>query len=125
MFLPLENYWNKLRKGLMNEHLPTGNFLSTFVGGNGAKHVKGNEQTGVMQPVSMLLRFYGTDNKAIAEAVGAKKFAMAKRADYPEEIPVYFNGNFGLGMTLCWSRGFFRIGITKCSLIRFGRISSM
>ena len=73
----------------------------------GAQYEKGDDVSGKMQPVSILLRFYGTDNKAIAEAVGAKKLALAKRSDYPEQIPVYFDGNFSKWNDLVLEQGIF------------------
>ncbi len=66
--------------------------LSVFVG---AKCSKGDEKTGKMQPVSMIIRCYATDNKTIAETISVVNPAMAKRRDYPDPIPVYFNGHFG------------------------------
>ncbi|MGG1573224.1 FAD-dependent oxidoreductase [Fictibacillus sp. NRS-1165] len=60
----------------------------------GANYTKGDRKTGKMQPVSMVLRCYGTNNKEIAEAIAVSTPAMATRADHPEPIPVYFNGAF-------------------------------
>lgn len=60
----------------------------------GAEFRKGDGKTGKMQPVSMLLRCFGTDNQKIYDAIGAERVARAKRADYPDEIPVYFRGSF-------------------------------
>ncbi len=60
----------------------------------GAKFCKGDLKTGKTQPVSMVLRCYATDNFKIAEELGAVEPAMAKRRDYPDLIPVYFNGTF-------------------------------
>jgi hypothetical protein len=58
----------------------------------GADYSKGEKKTGKMQPVSMLLRCYGTDNRRIAEAIGASEPAFATRPDYPDPFPVYFSG---------------------------------
>jgi len=58
----------------------------------GANYSKGEKKTGKMQPVSMLLRCYGTDNRRIAEAIGASEPAIATRPDYPDPFPVYFSG---------------------------------
>ncbi|WP_261133993.1 FAD-dependent oxidoreductase [Bacillus sp. Marseille-Q3570] len=65
--------------------------VATFAGAN---YRKGESKTGKMQPVSMMLRFHGTDTKKIADAISVSEPAMAKRDDYPEPIPVYFNGSF-------------------------------
>lgn len=61
------------------------------VAAGGGSH-KGHEQTGKMQPVSMLLRCFGTDNAVIAEQIAESQPAMASRPDHPEPFPVYFNG---------------------------------
>jgi hypothetical protein len=55
---------------------------------------KGEEGTGKMQPVSMLMHFHNVDTKTIAATLGEVSPAMAKRPDHPEPIPVYFNGTF-------------------------------
>jgi hypothetical protein len=60
----------------------------------GANSRKGDEKTGKMQPISMLLRCYGTENARIAEEIAVSEPAMASRADHPEPFPVYFNGSF-------------------------------
>ncbi|PLR86557.1 hypothetical protein CVD25_03575 [Bacillus canaveralius] len=60
----------------------------------GANYTKGDRKTGKMQPVSMVLRCFGTNNKEIAETIAVSTPAMATRSDYPEPIPVYFNGTF-------------------------------
>ncbi|MBP1930858.1 FAD-dependent oxidoreductase [Ammoniphilus resinae] len=60
----------------------------------GASYIKGDRKTGKMQPVSMILRCFGTNNQEIVDAIAVTKPAMAKRADYPNPIPVYFNGSF-------------------------------
>jgi hypothetical protein len=62
--------------------------------GAGADFRKGDRETGKMQPVSMLLRCFGTDNQKIYDAIGAERVARARRADHPVEIPVYFRGSF-------------------------------
>jgi hypothetical protein len=60
----------------------------------GASSWKGDKKTGKMQPISMLLRCYGTDNARIAEEIAVSEPAMATRPDHPEPFPVYFNGAF-------------------------------
>jgi FAD dependent oxidoreductase len=60
----------------------------------GANYTKGDKTTGKMQPVSMVLRCFGTNNKEIADAIAVSQPAMATRTDYPQPIPVYFNGSF-------------------------------
>ncbi|WP_062234652.1 FAD-dependent oxidoreductase [Fictibacillus sp. FJAT-27399] len=60
----------------------------------GANYTKGDRKTGKMQPVSMVLRCFGTNNQQIADAIAISTPAMATRSDYPEPIPVYFNGAF-------------------------------
>lgn len=60
----------------------------------GAQFRKGEKKTGKMQPVSMLLRCFGTDNQKIYDAIGEGEPGWAKRADYPDPIPVYFRGKF-------------------------------
>ncbi|MDN4073057.1 FAD-dependent oxidoreductase [Fictibacillus terranigra] len=60
----------------------------------GANYTKGDQSTGKMQPVSMVLRSYGTNNQEIADAIAVSKPAMATRSDHPEPFPVYFNGTF-------------------------------
>ena len=59
-----------------------------------ANRGKGERATGKMQPISMLLRCYGTDNKRIAEEIAVSEPAMATRPDHPVPFPVYFNGSF-------------------------------
>lgn len=58
----------------------------------GGGFTKGHSQTGKMQPISMLLRCFGTDNVRIAEQITDSEPAMATRPDHPEPFPVYFNG---------------------------------
>jgi hypothetical protein len=60
----------------------------------GANSWMGEKETGKMQPVSMLLNCYGTDNRRIAEEIAVSEPAMATRPDHPEPFPVYFNGTF-------------------------------
>ncbi|WP_167577974.1 FAD-dependent oxidoreductase [Ammoniphilus sp. YIM 78166] len=60
----------------------------------GANYRKGDKETGKMQPVSMVLRCFGTNNQAIADAIAVRQPAMATRADHPVPFPVYFNGAF-------------------------------
>ena len=59
----------------------------------GAKFRVGNISTGKMQPVSMLLRCFGTDNEKVAKDMGATRIARATRADHPVPFPVYFRGS--------------------------------
>jgi hypothetical protein len=61
----------------------------------GAGFRMGQEGTGKMQPVSMLLQFHRVDTRAIAEALAEVPPAMASRADHPDPFPVYFNGHLG------------------------------
>lgn len=60
----------------------------------GADFRKGQKNTGKMQPVSMLLRCFGTDNQKIFDAIGEGEAGWGKRRDYPDPIPVYFRGRF-------------------------------
>lgn len=60
----------------------------------GANSWKGDRETGKMQPISMLLRCYGTENARIAKEIAVSEPAMATRPDHPEPFPVYFNGSF-------------------------------
>lgn len=68
---------------------------------------KGQEQTGKMQPVSMILHFHGVDTKKIADAIADCRPAMATRPDHPEPFPVYFNGTFGKWNDLTLAEGVF------------------
>lgn len=61
----------------------------------GGSFNKGHEKTGKMQPVSMILNFFGTDNNKICDSIGVTKPALAKKHDLEKPIPVYFNGSFG------------------------------
>ena len=58
----------------------------------GAEFRMGHEETGKMQPVSMLLRCFGTDNEKVVRALADSPIARATRADHPEPFPVYFRG---------------------------------
>jgi hypothetical protein len=73
----------------------------------GASYSKGEKKSGKMQPVSMLMRFYGTDNRRIAEAIAASEPAMATRPDYPDPFPVYFNGTLGQWNEVILEQGIF------------------
>ena len=73
----------------------------------GADFRRGHSQTGKMQPVSMLLRCFGTDNARIADQIGVTEPAMAKRPDYPDPFPVYFNGTFSRWNDIVLSEGLF------------------
>ena len=73
----------------------------------GAKYGKGDDKTGKMQPVSMIIRCYATDNNKIAEQISVVTPAMAKRRDHPTPIPVYFNGHFGRWNDYVLEKGIF------------------
>lgn len=73
----------------------------------GASSWKGDKKTGKMQPVSMLLRCYGTDNRRIAKEIAVSEPAMATRADHPEPFPVYFNGSFSNWNDVVLEQGIF------------------
>jgi hypothetical protein len=60
----------------------------------GADFRRGDRVTGKMQPVSMVLRCFGTENARIAEQFADSPPAMATSARHPEPFPVYFNGTF-------------------------------
>ncbi|GBD49837.1 FAD-dependent oxidoreductase [Methylopila sp. Yamaguchi] len=60
----------------------------------GAPTRKGEEGTGKMQPVSMLMHFHRVDTRLIAKTLGEVGPAMADKAGESEPIPVYFNGTF-------------------------------
>lgn len=62
--------------------------------GAGAEFWVGQRQTGKMQPVSMLLRCFGTDNTRIADQIADSPPAMARRKGDSDPFPVYFNGTF-------------------------------
>ena len=55
---------------------------------------KGEEGTGKMQPVSMLMHFHRVDTRLIARTLGEVAPAMAEKPGQAEPIPVYFNGTF-------------------------------
>lgn len=59
----------------------------------GAGFRKGRKETGKMQPVSMLLRCFGTENEKVFDAMGQGEAAMATRADHPAPFPAYFRGS--------------------------------
>lgn len=59
----------------------------------GAEFRMGNEQTGKMQPVSMLLRCFGTDNEKVAKAMCDSTVARAAKRDHNDPFPVYFRGS--------------------------------
>lgn len=61
----------------------------------GAQYRKGDARTGKMQPVSMLLRCFGTNNERIFDAIGDGQSARAKRPGSSDPILVYFRGHFG------------------------------
>jgi hypothetical protein len=73
----------------------------------GARFRLGQEGTGKMQPVSMLLHFHNVDTRAIADALSERKPAMAGRPEHPEPFPVYFNGHFGKWNALIREQGLF------------------
>lgn len=73
----------------------------------GANSRKGDKTTGKMQPISMLLRCYGTENARIAENIAVSEPAMATRADHPEPFPVYFNGSFSQWNDVIMEQGIF------------------
>lgn len=60
----------------------------------GAPTRKGEEGTGKMQPVSMLMHFHRVDTRLIAKTLGEVGPAMADKPGESEPIPVYFNGTF-------------------------------
>lgn len=73
----------------------------------GAEFRSGHSQTGKMQPVSMVLRCFSTDNARIAEEIAVSEPAMAKRPDFPDPFPVYFNGSFSRWNDIVLSEGLF------------------
>lgn len=73
----------------------------------GANSWMGEKETGKMQPVSMLLNCYGTDNRRIAEEIAVSEPAMATRPDHPEPFPVYFNGAFSKWNDIVLEQGIF------------------
>lgn len=62
--------------------------------GAGAGFRLGHPRTGKMQPVSMILRCFGTDNEQIAAQFAESPPAMAPGRDGAGPFPVYFNGTF-------------------------------
>jgi hypothetical protein len=75
--------------------------------GAGAKFRRGHSTSGKMQPVSMLLRCFGTDNARIAEEIAVSEPAMAKRPEFPDPFPVYFNGSFARWNDIVLEQGLF------------------
>lgn len=75
--------------------------------GAGAEFRAGHSQTGKMQPVSMVLRCFGTDNQRIADEIAVSAPAMATRADHPVPFPVYFNGSFSAWNEIVIEEGIF------------------
>ncbi|MCF8565602.1 FAD-dependent oxidoreductase [Alicyclobacillus tolerans] len=73
----------------------------------GARYRKGNEKNGKMQPISMLLRAYGTDNIKIVDTLSSVEPAMASKSGVPHKIPVYFNGTFGKWNNIIREQGIF------------------
>ena len=67
----------------------------------------GDQATGKMQPVSMLLHFHGVDTRRIAQAIGVSEPAMATRKDSDEPIPVYFRGSFSRWNDVISEQGIF------------------
>jgi hypothetical protein len=65
-----------------------------IVASAGGEYRLGAPNTGKMQPVSMLLRCFGTENKKVVHSMEAEKVALATRADHPEPFPAYFRGSF-------------------------------
>jgi hypothetical protein len=59
----------------------------------GANFRSGQEGTGKTQPISMLLRCFGTDNEKVAATMGEGVIARATKADHPTPFPVYFRGS--------------------------------
>ncbi len=78
--------------------------VATFAGAN---YSQGEQKTGKMQPVSMLMRCYGTDNRRIAEAIGASEPAVATRPDHPDPFPVYFSGTLSKWNDVILDQGIF------------------
>lgn len=73
----------------------------------GAQSRKGHPVTGKMQPVSMILRCFATDNNVIAEQFAKSKPAMARRPDHPTPFPVYFDGAFSKWNDVIAEQGLF------------------
>lgn len=67
----------------------------------------GDQLTGKMQPVSMLLHFSSVDTRRIADAIGVSEPAMATRPDFPDPIPVYFRGSFSRWNDIVREQGIF------------------
>ncbi|MGH3357236.1 MAG: FAD-dependent oxidoreductase [Nocardioidaceae bacterium] len=75
--------------------------------GAGAGFRRGHSETGKMQPVSMLLRCFSTDNARIAEELAVSEPAMATRPEFPDPFPVYFNGTFARWNDIVVAEGLF------------------
>lgn len=73
----------------------------------GAQFRMGHRSTGKMQPVSMILRCFVTDNARIAEQLAESAPAMATRPDHPVPFPVYFNGTFSRWNDVIAEQGLF------------------
>lgn len=73
----------------------------------GAPFRLGEDSTGKMQPVSMLLHFIGVDTRRAAEVLGQVAPAMATKAGHPEPFPVYFDGSFGAWNDIVIEQGIF------------------
>lgn len=73
----------------------------------GADFRKGHRANRKMQPISMVLRCFGTDNARIADQFAETAPAVATRPDHPDPFPVYFNGTFGKWNDLIAELGLF------------------
>jgi hypothetical protein len=73
----------------------------------GAPFRFGEDNSGRMQPVSMLLHFIGVDTNRAAEALGQVPPAMATKPGHPEPFPVYFDGTFSAWNDIVVSEGIF------------------
>lgn len=73
----------------------------------GAEFRQGHSGTGKMQPVSMLLRCFRTDNARIADQIADSEPTMAKRPDFADPFPVDFNGLFSRRNDIVLAEGLF------------------
>jgi len=73
----------------------------------GAPFRLGEDNTGMMQPVSMLLHFIGVDTNRAAEVLGQIAPAMVTKLGYREPFPVYFDGSFGAWNDIVIEQGIF------------------
>ncbi|PIW28481.1 MAG: hypothetical protein COW30_07390, partial [Rhodospirillales bacterium CG15_BIG_FIL_POST_REV_8_21_14_020_66_15] len=73
----------------------------------GAPFRIGENNSGRMQPVSMLLHFIGVDTGQAAEALGDVPPAMAVKAGHPDPFPVYFDGSFRAWNEVVMEEGIF------------------